>query len=90
MALVLSVIDALIFAPSILSVSDRMPTNTGIAPQSTKALAVDTKVYEGIIYHLITWLKIDQVALRMRLVDINQLIASHVEFVERNSHIYFK
>ena len=37
------------FVSSIFIVSGRISTNTIFAPRSTKASAVDTKVYEGII-----------------------------------------
>src|SRR5580765_2978695 len=40
---------ASIFAASRLSVSSRTSTNTGTPPRSTKALAVETKVNEGMM-----------------------------------------
>jgi hypothetical protein len=49
MALVRGVIAASTCFSSMLSVSGRQSTNTGTAPRSTKALAVDTKVNEGMM-----------------------------------------
>ena len=49
MALVRGVIAASISDSSMLSVSGRMSTNTGTAPRRTNALAVETKVNEGMI-----------------------------------------
>jgi hypothetical protein len=49
MALVCGVMAASSWVSSMLSVSSRMSTNTGRAPARTKALAVDTKVYDGMI-----------------------------------------
>jgi hypothetical protein len=40
---------ALIFDSSMLSVSDRMSTNTGTAPRSTKAFAMLTNVHDGMM-----------------------------------------
>ena len=49
MALVRGVIAASMRASSMLSVSGRMSTNTGVAPRRTNALAVETKVNDGMI-----------------------------------------
>jgi len=43
------VIKASISDSSMFSVSGRMSTNTGRAPQRTKAFAVETNVYEGMM-----------------------------------------
>jgi hypothetical protein len=49
MALVRRVMAASIFDSSIFSVSSRTSTNTGTPPRSTNALAVETKVNEGMM-----------------------------------------
>src|SRR5437899_5106888 len=49
MALVRAVMAASIFDSSMLSVSSRTSTNTGTPPRSTKALAVETNVNEGMM-----------------------------------------
>ncbi len=49
MALVLDVMAASILVSSMFRVSGRMSTKTGTPPRSTKALAVDTKVNEGMM-----------------------------------------
>ena len=49
MARVRGVIAASISVSSMFSVSGRMSTNTGTAPRSAKALAVETNVNDGMI-----------------------------------------
>src|SRR6266404_4953294 len=49
MALVRAVMAASTFDSSMLSVSSRTSTNTGTPPRSTKALALETKVNEGMM-----------------------------------------